>query len=86
VAKKRIKSGKVRGWSVHVIAEFHKENHSGIYIERAEFKVNIAKQSDVPSSTELNKSITSWAKETREEGGYVSKFNFGIEKWIAVRY
>jgi hypothetical protein len=84
--KKRRKSGKIRGWSVHVIAEFHKDDCTDTYIERAEFKINIAKQSDVPSSNELNQSITSWAKEAREDGGYVSKFKFGIEKWIPIRY
>jgi hypothetical protein len=86
MSKKRQKSGKIRGWEVHTIAEFRKDNCPDTYIERAAFKINLAKQKDVSNSIELNESISNWAKETRAEGGYISKFNFGIEKWVAIRF
>lgn len=83
--KKRNKSGKSKGWIIHVLAEYRKDQDSTIYCERAEFKVPIRDQKQISESKEVRDVITQWAHETCKAGNYNSKFHFGIERWQILR-
>jgi hypothetical protein len=85
VPKKRKKTSKIKGWTIHAQASFSMENDTNTYIERAAFRIFESSKFKVSNSDILADSMVTWIKNVSSENSYIEDRNVRIEKWIPIR-